>query len=195
MLSIDKLKSLKVGDILSLSTMQIISDLDSISVDFDIKDIRKYNEPNGALNYTGFLIHTTLDSDLMYMLLVREIGNDFDMLLYYLDTEGDVSQAGEIVLTEDGNDLLERFDTVLFDENDNQQEVTWDKKSSGTFFGIDYTDSEDEGIKTIAGYFTNDDCGDNPHAFLDWSGDSSSGWIEMWLGHEVNSTEIKIYNT
>lgn len=183
------------GDIVSLSTTQVITDFNELSVDFEIKDVRNYLEPNGALDYTGYLLHSHLDAELMYMLLVRKVGNDFDMLLYYLDTEGDISEAGQVVLTEDGENFLDRFEMTLTDSDGNPQEVTWDQKGSGTFFGVEYTDSDGEGDKTISEYFTNDECGNNPHAFLEWSGDSEQGWVELWMGHEVKPSEVKLYNT
>lgn len=195
MIELEDFIDLKKGDIVSLSTTQLISDFNELSVDFEIKDVRTYLEPNGALNYTGYLIHSHLDPDLMYMLMVRKVGNDFDMILYYLDTEGDVTEAGQVVLTEDGQNFLDRFEMSLTDTEGNPQEVTWDQKGSGTFFGVEYSDSEDNGQKTISEFFTNDECGNNPHAFLEWSGDAEQGWVEMWMGHVVNPSEVKIYNT
>lgn len=197
MLTVDDFTGFKTGGIVSLSTAQIIEDFNAISVDFEIKDVRTYYEPNGSLNYTGYLLHSHLDADLMYMLMVRRVGNDFDMILYYLDIEGDVSEAAEIVLNESGDNFLERFNVALIDADGNPQEVTWDQKGAGTFFGVEYSDSESEkdATKTISEYFTNDECGGNPHAFLEWSGDAEHGWIEMWMGHEVNPSDVKLYNT
>jgi hypothetical protein len=196
MLTINDFTGFQKGGIVSLSTSQIMVDFNQLSVDFEIKDVREYTEPNGALHYTGYLLHSHLEADLMYMLMVRRVGTDFDMILYYLDTEGDVSEAGEIVLSEDGENFQERFDLALTDGDGNTQEVTWDQKGSGTFFGVEFSDgeSEDDATKTITEYFTNDDCGGNPHAFLEWSGDCEHGWVELWMGHEVNLTDVQLYN-
>jgi len=195
MLTVTDFSGFRKGGIVTLSTQQIIEDFNTLSVDFEIKDVREYNEPNGSLDYTGYLLHTHLDADLMYMLMVRRVGDDFDMLLYYLDIEGDVSEAGEVVLSDDGENFKNRFETVLEDADGNPQEVTWDQKGAGTFFGVNYSDGEDEGTKTISEYFTNDECGNNPHAFLEWSGTSEQGWVEMWMGHEVSLTDVTLFNT
>ena len=195
MLTINDFTGFKKGGIVSLSTTQTIEDFNTLSVDFEIKDVREYHEPNGSLDYTGYLLHSHLEPELMYMLMVRKVGNDFDMLLYYLNIEGDVSEAGEVVLTEGGENFRERFEITLDDAEGNPQEVTWDQKGSGTFFGVEYKDSEDAGTKTISEYFTNDACGNNPHVFLEWSGDSKDGWVEMWMGHEVKPTEVTLFNT
>jgi len=196
MLTVKDFSGFQIGGVVTLSTVQVIEDFNAMSVDFEIKDVRQYTEPNGSLDYTGYVLHTHLDAELMYMLMVRRVGNDFDMILYYLDIEGDVSEAGEIVLDEEGQNFLPRYETVLEAANGDPQEVTWDQKGGGTFFGVEYSDaeSEDDATKTLTEYFTADECGGNPHAFLEWSGDSENGWVEMWMGHEVNSSDVTLFN-
>lgn len=197
MITINDFTEFKKGDIVSLSNYQIMVELNQISVDFELKDIREYTDPNGYAHYTGYLLHTHLDAYLMYMLMIRRVGSDVDIILYYLDTEGDVSEAGQIVLSEDGQNLQKRFDLALTDSEGNIQEVTWGQKAAGTLFGVKFSDSEsdDNTTKTIAEYCTNDECGNNPHAFLEWSGDSSSGWVELWVGHELKLIDIQLYKT
>lgn len=196
MIKLEDFTGFKVGGIVSLSSSQVIEDFNQISVDFEIKDVRHYYEPNGSLDYTGYLLHSHLDAELMYMLLVRKVGNDFDMLFYYLDTEGDVLEAGEVILNDSGDNFVERFCIPLIDNDGHTHEVTWDQKGAGTFFGVEYTDTEaDAGTtKTISEFFTNDECGNNPHAFLEWSGGSEHGWVEMWLGHEIKPSDVTLYN-
>jgi hypothetical protein len=194
MLTATDLTRFKKGETVSLSTAQVIENFNAITVDFEIKDVRQYNKPNGALDYTGCLLHTHLDADLMYMLMVRRIGDEFDMILYYLDIEGDVSEAGEVVLTEDGENFLEQFNVVIIDADGNPQEVNWVQKGGGTAFDVNYVDLDDKATRTISEYFTNDKCGGNPHAFLEWNGDSKKGWIEMWMGHKVSQSDVKLYN-
>ena len=69
MIKLEDFTGFKAGGIVSLSSSEVIEDFNQISVDFEIKDVRHYYEPNGSLDYTGYLLHSHLDAELMYMLL------------------------------------------------------------------------------------------------------------------------------
>jgi len=96
-------------------------------------------------------------------------------------------------------DLIGRFEIILnFDDPDvdgnTESDVTWDKNDDGSTFGVQmYSTESGEDIKTLAEYFTNDETCGNPHCFIEWTGDSKKGWIEMWYGCEIRPEDLEIF--
>lgn len=114
-------------------------------------------------------------------------------MLYYLDTEGNIEEARELMLNEEGDDLVDRFELETEDTDGNSHKVTWDKQHR--FFGVEYEDLNEDTQKVVGLYFTDDECGGNPHGFVEWTGDDEEGYIEVWLGSELKDHEINILST
>jgi len=222
------------GDIATLSDIQTQKEYKALNADFKIIEVRTYREPNDFFNYTGYICEYKADKDSedepqQIMILLREMGDDYDLLVFYMDQDGDVTEYDWLIeeKEEEGDesgdeeddgefddeifddddeendeeddeadeDLVERFEvTMHFDgEDEDDRDVTWDKKDAGSTFGVQThsTESGDD-EKTLAEYFTNDNP-ENPHAFIEWTGDSEKGWIEIWYGCEIRPEDIEMF--
>jgi len=240
--SVTNFKGYRRGDVITLSDIQTQKEFGEMSVDFIIKNIRTYREPNGFLTYTAYICEyqgKDDDEPNQIMIMVREVNDNYDLMFYFLEADGDVTQfpmlfTKEVVeedndvnetdtnetLTDDAfsydedydgdddnneteededdgftEDLVDRFE-VEIDYCEEKSDVTWDKKSSGSTFGIEYNSTEDgKDIKTIAEYFTNDETHGNPHAFLEWTGDSEAGYVEIWYGCEIRPEDVEMFHS
>lgn len=185
-----------VGDIITLSDLQTQAEFNELHVDFVIKEARVYNEPNGLFAYTAYICDYPNEQEQTIMVLLRESGDAFDILVYYQDQEGDACDY-EGLFNEDGQDLVERFEVDLH-LSKGESRVVWDKKQAGSTFGtdtvvVDSDGNESHDIKTLAEYFTDDDTDNNPHCLIEWTGESDAGWIELWYGTEIRPEDIEIY--
>lgn len=184
------------GDIVTLSDLQTQRDFGSLSADFRIKQVRTYREPNNFFCYTAYICEYPKkdeEDEMSIILLVRQMDKDFDLMCFYLDSEGDSSEF-EALFTEDGEDLENRFDSCLsLDEG--EVDVTWDKKNSESTFGVEVKSGDKTDQKTIAEYYTADEAGGNNHAFIEWTGDKENGYLEIWYGCEIRTEDVEIYHT
>lgn len=186
----EELKGYKVGDIMTLSDLQTQMEFDQPSYDFTLIEVRNYKESGGMFEFIGYVVENPDEQKLM--LLVRTMGEDYDLMFYYLDQDGDIGDF-ESLLSEDGDDFIDEFDAEQ--EIDGKQlKAGFKKKSYGTVFGVEHNSSSDseETIKTIAEYLTEDEYGGNNHAFIEWSGDNKDGYFELWYGCEFAPHEIEI---
>ena len=206
--TINDFSQMSVGDIITLSDLQTQKEYDALSADFKVKEVRFYDEPNGLFNHIAVICNYenkdkgAEGQDQSIMVLARNFKtvNEFDIFVYYLDMEGEISGAAEHILNEDGQDLKNRIEvTVYFD--DGEVDVTWDKKSLGTVFGVEtsifQTEHREEVIqdnKTIVEYVTNDDMHGNQNAFIEWTGDSVDGWFELWYGCQITPNDVELYD-
>lgn len=188
-----------VGDIITLSDIQTQIEYKKTNVDFVITEKREYNHPENLFKYTAFIASYDPDKtdDIEakdIMVLVREIGNDYNLRLFYLDNCGLVENF-EPLFCESEDDLIDRFEVDLHFGDENLP-VTWDKQDK-TNFGIETysTEFESSQCKTIAEYFTNDDTKGNPHCFIEWSGDKEDGFVEMWYGCDIEIFDVDFYKT
>lgn len=199
MSKVSKFLGHKKGDFISLSTDQTMEDHSELDLEMVIKDVRTYKEPNDTFRYTGYVCSPRGQEDMTYMLIVFQVDDEFELKLYYLNNEGDVEDARELLLSEDGEDLVDEFAIEIefnTDEGETEEHpVNWTKKSSGTFFGIEVTEEGKTGIATIAEYQTDDPCGGNDHGLVEWKGDcDGDGWIEFWMGTPIEEFEVKFHN-
>jgi hypothetical protein len=95
-----------------------------------------------------------------------------------------------LILNEEGDEFIDRFELEIMDTEEKGHDVTFDLQRS--FHGVEFNDGDTEGIRSIATYFTNDECGGNPHGFIDWAGDNKDGYAELWLGYELKDHEVKM---
>lgn len=192
-MSID-ITAFKVGDLITLSSLGVMVDHGSTEITMVIKNKRIYHLEN-MFHYTGYIIQPEDNDEITYMVLIRQIGKDHDIVHYYLDKDGDVSLAREIVIDESGEDFIDRFDLEITDDKNQTHNVTWDKQQS--FHGVDYSDNEteEEEIRSLGTYLTNDDSGGYPYALIEWAGDDQEGWLELWIGQIIKEHEIKFIPT
>jgi hypothetical protein len=186
-----------VGDIITLSDLQTQKEFKKMEADFQIIETREYRHPEGIFTYTGYLASykaTPEAEEQQILLLIRQVGDDFDLRVFFMDSDGP-SESYEDLFVIDEDDLVDRFDVTLnFDGT--SLEVTWDRQGQSNF-GIecDSSESEETNIKTLAEYFTNDDTRGNPHCLIEWSGDKLGGYIEIWYGCEIRESDIEMYQT
>jgi len=193
---VNDFKGFNKGDIITLKDIQTQKDFGELSVDFPIIETRSYREPNNFFLYTGYVFEYLLpDSEdpIKMMLLIREVGDESDVMVYYLDGEGNATEY-ESLFIESGEDLENRFEVTMHLEK-GDSDVTWDKKNDESTFGV-ITESSETGKdhKTLAEYYTEDDTDNNPHALVEWSGDTKKGWIEIWYGCEARKEDIELYH-
>lgn len=182
----------KVGDILTLSDLQTQEEFKKLSVDFTIREIRTYKEPNEVFTYIGYSITTPNKQDLL--ILVKTMGEAFEVYIFYRDT-GEPLAAGSpllCLLTDDLSDLIVRMGAQVPNEGaEGMHTVTWDRQTVS--HGVQYEDTSDiEGICTLGEYFTNDPNGGNDFCLVDWKGDATKGFLEVWYGCKIQNSEITI---
>ena len=187
MSEVSKFLGHKVGEIISLTSLNIIMEHEVTELNMKISEVREYKTEDGNLNYTGYVCSPESDDEAPYMLLVRQVGDVWDMLLTYLQVHGSIEQAGEVVLTEEGDDLTDEFYIPITDVNGNEEDVMWTQKDSGTIFGV----LIDDEIKTTAEYQTSSDVGGYQHGFLEWTGDDAVGYVEFWIGMPISEHDVK----
>jgi hypothetical protein len=183
-----------VGDVITLSDIQTQVEYNALSADFIIQGIRIYRHPEGAFKYTAYIAnykHGT-EEERQIMLLIRQVGTDFDMRVFYLNTDGISEQYP--LFSDTGEDLVDRFE-VDINFPDGDLPVTWDKQGDSNF-GIETTVTGNNEIncKTIAEYFTNDETKGNPHCFIEWTGDMIGGYIEIWYGCDIRVDDVEIFH-
>lgn len=227
----------KVGSIITLSDIQTQKEFNALTADFRIREIRKWKHE--LITYHGYLCDydsKDREEDQTIMVMVREMTDMSDMLVYYLDQDGStqdlealIEQVGETteeVIEGDVNvdvDIIEHFDgseTVITTEeyeddvvvesteydlsqkfdvelhfDDASLPVTWEKKSFGTLYDMEYTSTVRKGveIKAVAEYYTGDDTRGNSHCFVELSGTVDEGWIEVWYGCEITKSDIDVF--
>lgn len=182
-----------VGDVVTLSDIQTQETFNSPTVDYAIKEIREYVEPNGVFKYTCYLIENS-DSDGL-MLLVREVGDDFDMLICYKVGEFVIDEMiAKTFLNPEKEDFADTFIGSIQTEEGEDTDVLWVKKDSGTTFGVTYNSTGGPGKAPhhICEY-QNDTWSDNPHAFMDWiDNPDGDGYLEVFYGSEIKTHEVEI---
>lgn len=240
-MDVTNFKGFSKGDIATLGDIQTQKEFGDLTADFRIIEVRTYREPGGFFHYTGYICEYQgkgeEDEPQQIMILLREMGEMYDLFVYYMDQDGDVTEYSFLIEEkaiekedeeedseeeepvveilhgfsdesdteeeedeEESNtteDLVERFEVTLhFDEDDSDSDVTWDKKDAGSTFGVETTSTETErDTKTLAEYFTNDETHDNPYCFIEWTGDSKKGWIEIWYGCEIKPEDLEMFRT
>jgi hypothetical protein len=196
MKKIKNLLNYNVNDIITLSDLQTQKEFGKLDVDFSIKEVRKYVHPEGIFDYTGYIANYQVDEkteEQKILLLIRRIENDYDIRVYYLDNDGP-SENFIPVFSEEYDDLVDRFEVDLhFDDEDFS--VTWDRQGK-TVFGVEcLVNNVEQSCKTIAEYSTNDETKGNPYCFIEWSGDKTDGYIEIWYGCEVRGNDVEMFHT
>jgi hypothetical protein len=194
MKDIQELISCQRGDIVSLSDFQTCAEFKGIKVDFQISRVRNYEDQEGRFSIVAYELEGP-NEETPYMLVIKIVGEDYDVFVYYLDNAGEFdgdpeNPYAENILTEDEDNLVDRIEVdVHYEEGD--LEVVWDLQDQT--HGVRYEDdAEDEGICTIAEYYTEDDNKNNQYCLVDWKGDSEDGSIEMWYGCLIKDHEVEI---
>ena len=180
-----------VGDIVTLSDIQTQKQYKETSVDFKIIEKRVYQEPNDLFTFISYLVEDP--DELKLMLMIRQVEDEEDLRLYYLDQEEIAAEYVEAIITENGEDLEETFEANIILDDDSEKEVTWYKQR--IIFGIETeirSSDHTNDIKTIADYYTKDH-EENPHCFVEWTGDEE-GWIEVWYGCDIRIDDVEFFN-
>ena len=186
----------RVGDIIALSDLQTQTEFGKMSVDFPIKEVRKYTEPNGVFQYIGYLVDAPNDQELL--IVVKTMGKDFEIYVYYLDTSAQFYKAAAgqeecpfyVLLSDDRQDLTKRIEAQV-NSKSGLHPVTWDQQT--VTHGVRYEDTDGaEGICTVGEYFTNDENDGNNFCLVDWKGDADKGLLEIWYGCLIKNYEVEM---
>jgi hypothetical protein len=187
-----------VGDLVTLSDMQTQEEYSKMTVDFPIREVRTYVEPNGVFTYIGYIVETPEKQQLL--ILVKTMGSDFEIYVFYMDTGAALYQAeaGQdpcallCLLTADQKDLIKRIEAQITGKNGTHP-VTWDLQT--VTHGVQYNDTTGvEGICTLGEYFTNDPNDGNSFCMVDWKGDAAKGFLEIWYGCLIKNHEIQLFH-
>jgi len=202
--TVDEFTGFGVGDIVTLSDFQTQTEFGQPEVDFKITAARSYRCPDDRFLLTCYILEGPNDDEQPFMLMVKEVGDAYDLFVYFLEQQGELYKAEDgqpecellNLFKEEEDDLKERIEAAIVDKDGNEQSVTWDKQNGSTF-GVQYSDTdEDNGITTVAEYFTDD--GEvnygNDRCFIDWKGSQESGSIEAWYGCLVEDHEVQVYS-
>jgi hypothetical protein len=186
-----------VGDVVTLTDLQTQAEFNQSSVDFKIVETREYK--NDAFHITCYLISGP--NEVQYMVMVKKVGEAYDVFVYYLDTDGGLHEDLDgktpcpfyALLSPDLKDLTARIEVTVNFKDGTSSDVNWDKQN--TTFPVNYTDSQGLfGLAKIADYATNSDNHGNNRCFVVWIGDHRTGMIEMWYGCLIKEFEIEIYS-
>lgn len=192
--SIQEFLGYGIGDVITLSDIQTQVAYNDLNADFLIQAIRIYRYPESAFKYTAYIAdykHGTEDEK-QIMLLIRQVGAEYDMRVFYLNTDGASEQFP--LFSEAGDDLVDRFE-VDINFPDGDLPVTWDRQGDSNFCVETTVSGSDEvDCKTIAEYFTNDETKGNPHCFIEWTGEATGGYIEIWYGCDVRVEDVEIFH-
>jgi hypothetical protein len=103
-----------VGDIITLSDLQTQKEFKKMEADFQIIETREYRHPEGIFTYTGYLASykaTPEAEEQQILLLIRQVGDDFDLRVFFMDSDGP-SESYEDLFVIDEDDLVDRFDVI-----------------------------------------------------------------------------------
>lgn len=120
MKEVTNFKGFGKGDIATLSDIQTQKEFNELSSDFRIIEIRTYREPGGFFTYTGYICEyqgkDNEDEPQQIMILLREMGDDYDLFVYYMDQEGDIAEYQDMItekeVEEESSDEEGEEDTV-----------------------------------------------------------------------------------
>lgn len=186
--------SFKVGDLITLSDLQTQAEYNKMSVDFPIKEVRTYKEPNGVFEYYGYMVEAP-NCDL-YLVLFKTMKEVFEPYIFFKDTgaSGPLSSFSPLLafFNDDGKDFVSRFDAQVTDKTGTHL-VVWDKQTSS--YGIEFqSTAEGKGMCSLGEYYTNSENGGNNYCLLDWKGDVNKGFIETWYGCQIKNSEIELFH-
>jgi hypothetical protein len=195
--SLDLFKNHKLGpgDILKISDLQRQRIYNAFETKMKVLEKRTYRDASRGLTYTCYLADAP--DEITHMVVVKEVGDQFETFVYYKELEGPACDF-EGLFDETKEDLVSISPPIEVEERKSLKEttpieVTFKKKSFGTLFGVrmDSHKGGDEELKTIGEYFSEDPC-ENPHCFIEWTGNFSEGFIEIWYGSQVEKHEISL---
>ena len=176
--------NLKIGDIIKLSDLQTQEDFGEFPVVFKVEDVRVYEYPEINLKATCYIIKNPKQKqDLMIM--VKQIGDVFELFSYYMDNQGNINGTPII----EGEELSKTFQVFVNNGTDESCINWW--LQGGNLFGVQLG----EEIKTLGYYFTNDEVfggvNPNPYCFVEWTGNTETGFFEMWYGSLLKLEEVE----
>ncbi len=207
--SIDDFLDYTTGDIITLSDSQTQIEFDELSVEFVITEVRTWKGPDDLFTYTGYIAEYTpagKDTE-QVMLLVREVDREYDLRVYYLDQDCGADELAHALVVDQSIDeslydeeertmlpeisetLAEQFNATIF-VGDEELPVRWDRQA--VFFGVmaSSTGMPKEDMRVLGLYFTEDETGGNKNCMIEWSGDSETGWFEVWYGCDVVEQDV-----
>lgn len=127
MKAVSNFKGFGKGDIATLSDIQTQKEFGDLTADFKIIEVRTYREPGDFFLYTGYICEyqgkNEDDEPQQIMILLRQMGEDYDLLVYYMDQDGDVKEYGHLITEsqledeDDEDEGDEEEDTVIIGES------------------------------------------------------------------------------
>jgi hypothetical protein len=186
----------QVNDLVTLSDLQTQAEYSKMTVDFPIREVRTYREPNGVFAYYGYIIEAPNASRDRYLVLVKTMKDMFEIYIFFKDAgiSGLLNETSPLLVLFDEakKDFIPRFEAQVTDQSSTHP-VTWDKQTSS--YGVEFESTVDpSGICSLGEYYTGDENGGNNYCLLDWKGDTAKGFIETWYGCRIQNTEIAMFH-
>jgi hypothetical protein len=174
-----------------------------MTVDFPIREVRSYREPNGVFAYYGYIIEAPNATRDQYLVLVKTMKEMFEIYIFFKDAgaSGPLNATSPLLAFFKEAlpppmgfqpDFVDRFEAQVTDQS-GIHPVTWDKQTSS--YGVEFESTVDpSGICSLGEFYTGDENGGNNYCLLDWKGDTAKGFIETWYGCRIQNTEIAMFH-
>jgi hypothetical protein len=182
-----------VNDLVTLSDLQTQTEYNMMTVDFAIKEVRSYVEPNGVFAYYGYMIEAPNANRDHYLVLIKNIKDLFEIYIFFKDSgaSGPLDSQSPLLALFNENDFVGRFEAQITDSS-GPHLVGWDRQIAS--FGIQFeSTAESSGICSLGEYYTADQNGGNNYCLLDWKGNTTKGYVETWYGCQIQKTEIEMH--
>ena len=111
-IKLEDFQNVTVGDMITLSDFQTQKEYNALSADFRIREVRDYKEPSGLFEHKAIICdYENKDGgegeEQSIMVLLRNFVSigEWDLMVYYLDQDGDISEYVESMLVEAEEEL------------------------------------------------------------------------------------------
>lgn len=177
----------EVGDILKLSDLDTQTEFGESSVSFKIKERRKYEHDGIGFVFTGYVVQAPNKEQQDFMLMIKEVGNVYDLLLFYMDGCGEIT--GTPLLDKEGG-LVDYFETST-QLNNKEVVVPWNRQGP-TIHGVVLNADLTPDLRSIGNYHTASTEFKYPYLFVEWTGDEKTGFFEMWFGSLIQASDLEL---
>lgn len=190
------LEGFSIGDTVQISDPITQEEFGAFQVDFRIVSVRTYADTQKGLKYLCYVLAGD-EEDEFFMLVVKETGCFYDIMLYYLDNDGHINEPKNsiapdysMILDPDHSDFA---DVILIanDEGEQIREIQWNRKEDSH---MDMTYYDEKGVNkvSVCEYFTDDENYGNDSALISCKGDFVTGHLEMWYGYLLQNHEVEL---
>jgi hypothetical protein len=201
-MELSSLDGFKKGDITVISDPITQEEFGSERVKFCIKSVRTYANTKEDIKYICYVLGSSDEEENeFFLLVVKEVGGFYDLMLYYIDNEGplDAKEGEKGVKTPDYGNVVDAehkdfVDVIIIAHNEatGVREIQWNRKEDA-HMDLSYYDDKGRGTASLCEFFTDDENFGNDLALVTCKGDLSGGYIEMWYGYALQNHEVELF--